>query len=1400
MLLRRAPGEATRDADVSMPLDPIVEGAPMASSQGERAGHGFSAGLQTVGAAAGASSSGMRGRSTSASSNVSVAASEASSRGSAPRASERKLADELNLLRMDELKRMFFEADEDGNGQLDLEEFVSTIGSVLAGPSATREKLTVLFRRMDANMDNVVDWDEFSDFMLLEGLSKDNAEQAQHSYVSADSMAHPQQAQHATALRSVVFSHELRRYYTASADSTIRVWNEGMQHVRTVELSKASSNNAASGFGWVNNLAVSVGASQLVAATTRNLVFFDLASMEKITELHCHSHEKPVAAGVVEMTPLDVPLSSVLCVDAFTYKGMNWVAFGDDSGGIHLINPPDNSPGHKTKWNKYTAPYWSTKRHKDWVSKIEYVDKLGCLVSCSNDGTIKFTDASNGFRVSQRSDRETLPVKTTINEDGVAHSRGVRSFVWCNGYKCLATCGIERYVTLWNPYGTEQGRLGPSNSSIHDVGVNDARNQLLTVNADDTVKVWDLTSSKCIQVIDPFYIPSAVGSAPKREKEQKPDRMSGHGRPEKVNKITTMYCNPENETVLLGTKAACIWQVKSAMIAKQETSHNTEVSGVAFNLTMRQIISCDIGSTLSVWDLDTGDLSWSVEKAHGNNKISAMCIEESGACLLTGGHEGQVKMWNLSNGTFVKEFIKSKKGGEVTQLQYYTQGGFSYVCAVGWDRMVTIWADDKVYTAHSEADHAIRPLHTLAGHVDDIRCLALGPSKGSDGQPGPAANLLATGSDDGEIRIWNVELSCWKWTLFDPDHDFTPFELRGVEKMAFLAVSGVLATCGADGFLRFWAAFDAKDQLLYRQSSKHRPGESVLSMAASKDGDQLVTADSGGYVKVWDVMVFNRVQTNRSRTPMSESFHAGRGAVTVLHFKAHDGMGTAAMFVELELVGKYLGAKRRTAKQTQGFGSRKMSSAGMQLGGFILTASSTGEVSLWVRDTSKKAAAGALIGRFKKNSRWNLNSTSTFESRVCLNAVRDAEVARKAEWEARSDYPKTGQSVDAFLPSQQNDIDLPVDGMDSKATLRGLIRGKSRNRGEVGSGSSHTLGSTQFSSSTTSFGTTGTGFTTTATSGNAALLIPRPPTSGSRVQPLAEGVSSARSYMERTPQLPPYPLPRMRPPFGTPGSGPGKTPRYRVHLVTQTPATAVSLGRPKTSSGLDLHRKSIRAKQLLEAAGLPSLESLLQQRQEAAQYANGVNVVAGASNSAGLGSRTGSPRAGGGGRAAQMTMGSPIGRGAASGTGTDRPWEKAGIEAAMTPRAALRPNTVSGDASRMHSSTGQQSLPQPQPVPLANTPAGPDATKASGLGFGARSTPLSARTGPGARDGTQRLKSGDSVFKYKRLPISEANYEVLMDERKTPKIRRSSKVDAIFKDQNNLRTLTSNRQNRSIRS
>lgn len=296
--------------------------------------------------------------------------------------------------------------------------------------------------------------------------------------------------------------------------------------------------------------------------------------------------------------------------------------------------------------------------------------------------------------------------------------------------------------------------------------------------------------------------------------------------------------------------------------------------------------------------------------------------------------------------------------------------------------------------------------------------------------------------------------------------------------------------------------------------------------------------------------------------------------------------------------------------------------------------------------------------------------------------------------------------------------------MDSKATLRSLILSKSRNRGELRNGSSaHTFGSTQFSSAQNS--TTSFGTIGTGFSATTASGITAPLTPR---PPAGTGgrvqplTGGSSSARSYMERAPPYPFPRVSASLRT-NSGPGKA------------ATAVALStahsrRPQPSSA-----RTTRAQQALEAAGLPSLESLQRQRREAVNLANAANAATGAGKySSGFGSSVGSPRAGGGW----------AGRSDLGGGG----------------------GTVSGGAS------SQQSLPPNRVVP--------DSVMAAGLGnlnLARGDTPKSGRTG---------LKSGDSVFKYKRLPISPAKYETLMDEKLTPKIRRSRVAGAILKDDLNL--------------
>ena len=77
------------------------------------------------------------------------------------------MEDRINLHQLMELKAAFERADTDQGGSLDMEEFLEAFGEVL-GKNLTHEQLTHLFMKIDANSDGSVDWDEFTNYMLLE--------------------------------------------------------------------------------------------------------------------------------------------------------------------------------------------------------------------------------------------------------------------------------------------------------------------------------------------------------------------------------------------------------------------------------------------------------------------------------------------------------------------------------------------------------------------------------------------------------------------------------------------------------------------------------------------------------------------------------------------------------------------------------------------------------------------------------------------------------------------------------------------------------------------------------------------------------------------------------------------------------------------------------------------------------------------------------------------------------------------------------------------------------------------------------------------------------------------------------------------------------------------------------
>ena len=85
---------------------------------------------------------------------------------------ETPLEDQLTNEKLIQLQRIFEEADKDGGGGLDMEEFRTAMRQAM-GQHLTDEDLDLIFMKVDTNCDGTVDWDEYLSYMLLEYREKD---------------------------------------------------------------------------------------------------------------------------------------------------------------------------------------------------------------------------------------------------------------------------------------------------------------------------------------------------------------------------------------------------------------------------------------------------------------------------------------------------------------------------------------------------------------------------------------------------------------------------------------------------------------------------------------------------------------------------------------------------------------------------------------------------------------------------------------------------------------------------------------------------------------------------------------------------------------------------------------------------------------------------------------------------------------------------------------------------------------------------------------------------------------------------------------------------------------------------------------------------------------------------
>jgi WD40 repeat protein len=666
--------------------------------------------------------------------------------------SRKKIEEMLNLDHMQELRKRFEEADADGNGAIDVEEFKAVFKKLLgrkAKESSSEEQMTALFMKIDFSSDGFIDWDEFCTYMLLEFTEKDDA-----YHRSVEVLFNLPAVCAFTPHRDTIFRvcHQNNTtFVTASQDGMLAFWSNDLSLKKTFQLPKVTSRGTDAGSQateassrgndtssrpkkrWVTDVALLTHFNKFVISTgDRELQFYELSTLEP----YCH------------ISSLEsIPLKLHFWADP-SNKNYCLLSFGDGEGCVSTLIFYSLSSCFR-QWKKFPRADQTPsvtldqvaispdsklvrwKVHDDWVAELKYFHAIRSVISCSHDpNTAVVVGSVEGSTHVESYLRELShsPGGRRLNYTQLKHRydadqtvfkiyKGAKTFDFSAEHNILATGGMDRVLRLWNPYVPSKpiGMLRGHNGPIMKLAICESESRVYTISTDKTVKVWHIQDQSCLTTIT-----------------EKAHRVAGC--------LQTMHYNPGCRTLAIVTDVVAVLTLKGKPLVKEKVlSHRDPVQSVQYNSSFKQVLTCCDGSVVKLWELETGVPLFEFSHAHDDEPIVDMVFDSTQRRLITAGQDGTIRSWNFNNGHCLRIFKKDNKQ-EFTCLTYVNFNNCKRIIGVGWDRRLTMFPDTTDDCHHVQYPLPYWPDDLNFGHQEDILGIAFCPP-----------HYVATSSFDGEV-------------------------------------------------------------------------------------------------------------------------------------------------------------------------------------------------------------------------------------------------------------------------------------------------------------------------------------------------------------------------------------------------------------------------------------------------------------------------------------------------------------------------------------------------------------------------------------------------------------------------------------------------------------------------
>merc|ERR1712223_1006473 len=311
--------------------------------------------------------------------------------------------------------------------------------------------------------------------------------------------------------------------------------------------------------------------------------------------------------------------------------------------------------------------------------------------------------------------------------------------------------------------------------------VNSRSTEIFTASKDDSIVKWIFSSDQSPK----------MSIRKKSAKQQKGQQNSSRCHESTIN---CMAINFEDTFLATGddSNKIFIWKSSTLELVKCFQGHRGPITGLAFARNKNVLYSSSKDSSVKTWDLDQMGY---VETLFGHQD-SVGCITSGISCdFFTGGSkDGTVRLWRTTDE--VQLVFNNTQGASIESVDKINAELFVTVSDNG---QISLWSTrKKTPVCHKQSAHGLDDSNGTPRWISSLAIL-------------PCSDLIATGSNDGYLRLWKINSKNKSVT------EVSQCEVKGfINDLTFTSDGKyLLAAIGQEHRLGRWSRIpEAKNQLV----------------------------------------------------------------------------------------------------------------------------------------------------------------------------------------------------------------------------------------------------------------------------------------------------------------------------------------------------------------------------------------------------------------------------------------------------------------------------------------------------------------------------------------------------------------------------------------------------------